>query len=63
MIKKIDCNLTQEQYDDVIRYIVIALKKFIKKERKKRTVKVLFLKRRMRRWTTRIKKQTAHLLH
>lgn len=32
MIKKIDCNLTKEQYDDVIRYIVIALKKFIKKE-------------------------------
>lgn len=32
MIKKIDCNLTQEQYDDVIRYIVIALKRFIKKE-------------------------------
>lgn len=32
MIKRIDCNLTQEQYDDVIRYIVIALKRFIKKE-------------------------------
>lgn len=32
MIKKIDCNLTQEQYEDVIRYIVIALKRFIKKE-------------------------------
>lgn len=32
MIKKIDCNLTQEQYEDVIRYIVIAFKRFIKKE-------------------------------
>lgn len=33
MIKKIDCNLAKEQYDNVIRYIVIALKQCIKKEK------------------------------
>lgn len=32
MIETIDCNLTQEQYDNVIRYIVIALKRIIKEE-------------------------------